>query len=103
MNAIYFSSYFSLLSSLSSLFLTYFHYRYGQGTRDMAGPTGLTTEKFIDKVSWRLGRYMAAYNDDVCEGDIVVPQRAQQFISKSSGGWLCIVVFVRCSVCLGCF
>ncbi len=50
----------------------------------MAGPTGLTTEKFIDKVSWRLGRYMAAYHDDVCEGDIVVPQRAQQFISKYS-------------------
>lgn len=24
--------------------------RYGQGTRDMAGPEGLTTEKFIDKV-----------------------------------------------------
>ena len=25
-------------------------FRYGQGTRDMAGPSGLTTEKFIDKV-----------------------------------------------------
>lgn len=56
----------------------------------MAGPTGLTTEKFIDKVSWRLGRYMAAYNDDVCEGDIVVPQRAQQFISKYF--WFCLFV-----------
>jgi hypothetical protein len=26
--------------------------RYGQGTRDMAGPDGLTTEKFIDKVHY---------------------------------------------------
>jgi len=59
----------------------------------MAGPTGLTTEKFIDKESWRLGRYMAAYNDDVCEGDIVVPQRAQQFISKCS---FVDVVVVHC-------
>lgn len=25
-------------------------FRYGQGTRDMAGPEGLTTEKFINKV-----------------------------------------------------
>lgn len=71
-----------IFSLLFPLFYTRFCCRYGQGTRDMAGPTGLTTEKFIDKVSWRLGRYMAAYNDDVCEGDIVVPQRAQQFISK---------------------
>ena len=34
-------------------------FRYGQGTRDMAGPSGLTTEAFIDKVAWRLGRYVA--------------------------------------------
>lgn len=34
-------------------------FRYGQGTRDMAGPTGFTTEDFIDKVAWRLGRYLA--------------------------------------------
>lgn len=33
-------------------------FRYGQGTRDMAGPTGFTTEAFIDKVAWRLGRYL---------------------------------------------
>jgi sensor histidine kinase YesM len=35
-------------------------YRYGQGTRDMAGPSGLTTEDFVNKVAWRLGRYVAA-------------------------------------------
>ena len=51
-------------------------FRYGQGTRDMAGPSGLTTEKFIDKVSWRLGRYMAAQYDDINTQDIVVPSRS---------------------------
>jgi len=34
-------------------------FRYGQGTRDMSGPTGYTTENFVDKVAWRLGRYLA--------------------------------------------
>lgn len=35
-------------------------FRYGQGTWDMAGKdTGLTTEAFIQKVGWRLGRYLA--------------------------------------------
>jgi hypothetical protein len=34
-------------------------FRYGQGTRDMAGPTGFTTEDFVDKVAWRLGRYLS--------------------------------------------
>jgi len=34
-------------------------FRYGQGTRDMSGPTGYTTEDFIRKVAWRLGRYLA--------------------------------------------
>jgi len=33
-------------------------FRYGQGTRDMSGPTGYTTEQFVDKVAWRLGRYL---------------------------------------------
>ena len=35
-------------------------FRYGQGTRDMCGPTGFTTEDFIDKVAWRLNRYLNA-------------------------------------------
>mmetsp|Transcript_21720 Transcript_21720/g.21880 ORF Transcript_21720/g.21880 Transcript_21720/m.21880 type:complete len:536 (+) Transcript_21720:61-1668(+) len=34
-------------------------FRYGQGTTDMAGEAGLTTEEFIDKVAWRMGRYFA--------------------------------------------
>lgn len=51
-------------------------FRYGQGTRDMAGPDGLTTEKFIDKVAWRLGRYLAAQSDEVSPADIVVPARS---------------------------
>jgi hypothetical protein len=50
-------------------------FRYGQGTRDMAGPTGLTTEKFIDKVAWRLGRYMAALDDEdhLSASDLLIP------------------------------
>lgn len=40
-------------------------FRYGQGTRDMAGPEGLTTEDFIEKVAWRLGRYVAQYEEDI--------------------------------------
>ena len=39
-------------------------FRYGQGTRDMAGEEGLTTEKFIEKVAWRLGRYVAQYEEE---------------------------------------
>jgi hypothetical protein len=34
-------------------------FRYGQGTRDMAGPQGLTTEAFVVKVSNRLRKYLA--------------------------------------------
>jgi isocitrate dehydrogenase len=49
-------------------------FRYGQGTRDMAGPTGLTTEAFIDKVAWRLGRYYVAHlAEDVEPADLVIP------------------------------
>lgn len=53
-------------------------FRYGQGTRDMAGKDGLTTEKFVDKVAWRLGRYMAALYDDVSKQDIVIPARSHR-------------------------
>lgn len=35
-------------------------FRYGQGTRDMSGPSGFTTEDFIRKVQWRTDRYLAA-------------------------------------------
>jgi len=39
-------------------------FRYGQGTRDMSGPTGFTTEDFIEKVAWRVQRYLAAQIDE---------------------------------------
>jgi isocitrate dehydrogenase len=39
-------------------------FRYGQGTRDMSGPTGFTTEDFIGKVAWRVNRYLAQQEDD---------------------------------------
>ena len=40
-------------------------FRYGQGTRDMAGPDGFTTEDFVEKVAWRLGRYLGAIAEEV--------------------------------------
>lgn len=47
-------------------------FRYGQGTWDMAGrDNGLTTEAFIQKVGWRLGRYLA--NELDAEAGLVVP------------------------------
>eukprot|EP01035_Chromulina_nebulosa_P021518 gene21518-27863_t len=48
-------------------------FRYGQGTKDMAGPTGLTTEQFIDKVAWRLGRYLAAQEEEVPANELIIP------------------------------
>jgi len=33
-------------------------FRSGEGTRDMVGPSGLTTEQFIDKVASRLSKYL---------------------------------------------
>jgi isocitrate dehydrogenase len=47
-------------------------FRYGQGTRDMAGPEGLTTEEFINKVAWRLGRYIAAQEGDTLPEDMLL-------------------------------
>lgn len=39
-------------------------FRYGQGTRDLCGPSGLTTQDFIDKVGWRLDRYLSGESDE---------------------------------------
>jgi isocitrate dehydrogenase len=39
-------------------------FRYGQGTRDMSGPSGFTTEDFVRKVAWRLQRYLAMQYDE---------------------------------------
>lgn len=39
-------------------------FRYGQGTQDMSGPSGFTTEEFIDKVAWRLHRYLSMQYDE---------------------------------------
>lgn len=47
-------------------------FRYGQGTKDMAGPEGFSTEKFIDKVAWRLGRYIAAKEEEVSPQDFLL-------------------------------
>lgn len=51
-------------------------FRYGQGTKDMAGPSGLSTEEFVKKVAWRLGRYMAFVKDEVDPQQVVIPKRS---------------------------
>jgi isocitrate dehydrogenase len=38
-------------------------FRYGQGTRDMAGEQGLTTEQFVEKVALRLAKYMVSQEE----------------------------------------
>jgi EF hand len=50
-------------------------FRYGQGTRDMSGPSGFTTEEFIDKVAWRLKRYLARQYDDQTPPELLEPDR----------------------------
>mmetsp|Transcript_16648 Transcript_16648/g.37423 ORF Transcript_16648/g.37423 Transcript_16648/m.37423 type:complete len:574 (-) Transcript_16648:173-1894(-) len=39
-------------------------FRYGQGTRDLCGPSGYTTEDFVSKVAWRLDRYIALQEEE---------------------------------------
>ena len=39
-------------------------FKYGQGTWDMAGPSGLTTEQFVEKVGNRLSKYLAQESDE---------------------------------------
>lgn len=51
-------------------------FRYGQGTRDMAGPTGFTTEDFIEKVAWRLGRYLADQVEQEAPPKLEEPDRS---------------------------
>ena len=51
-------------------------FRYGQGTRDMAGPTGYTTEDFVRKVAWRLGRYLAQQVEETPPPSLEEPDRA---------------------------
>lgn len=50
-------------------------FRYGQGTRDMSGPSGFTTEDFIAKVAWRLGRYLAMQSEEAPPPKLTEPDR----------------------------
>lgn len=50
-------------------------FRYGQGTRDMSGPSGFTTEDFIRKVAWRLQRYLAMQYDEAPPPKLGEPER----------------------------
>jgi isocitrate dehydrogenase len=50
-------------------------FRYGQGTRDMSGPSGFSTEDFIGKVAWRLNRYLAMQDEEAPPPQLVEPTR----------------------------
>jgi isocitrate dehydrogenase len=50
-------------------------FRYGQGTRDMSGPSGFTTEDFVRKVAWRLQRYLAMQYDEAPPPQLQEPDR----------------------------
>lgn len=50
-------------------------FRYGQGTRDMSGPSGYTTEDFVKKVAWRLKRYLAAQDEESPPPKLQEPDR----------------------------
>jgi len=53
-------------------------FRYGQGTRDMSGPSGFTTEDFIAKVEWRLQRYLAMQVEEAPPPQLGEPTRKFQ-------------------------
>jgi len=53
-------------------------FRYGQGTRDMSGPSGFTTEDFIAKVAWRLQRYLAMQVEEAPPPQLGEPTRKFQ-------------------------
>jgi isocitrate dehydrogenase len=50
-------------------------FRYGQGTRDMSGPSGFTTEDFVRKVAWRLQRYLQMQYDEAPPPSLTEPDR----------------------------
>jgi isocitrate dehydrogenase len=50
-------------------------FRYGQGTRDMAGPSGFTTEDFVAKVAWRLQRYLSVQDEEYPPPKLAEPDR----------------------------
>jgi len=50
-------------------------FRYGQGTRDLSGPDGFTTEDFVKKVAWRLERYLIQGEDETAP-ELSEPDRA---------------------------
>ena len=53
-------------------------FRYGQGTRDMAGDNGLTTEQFVSKVATRLGKYLTQHEEETQPKEPIVPDVRHQ-------------------------
>jgi len=59
-------------------------FRYGQGTQDMVGPAGYTTEAFIEKVGWRLGRYLTDQVEQMPPPELDEPRRSYDNIDMQS-------------------
>merc|ERR1712166_1097357 len=55
-------------------------FRYGQGTKDLSGPTGLSTEEFVTKVGERLTRYLQYLENDqpIPDREILPPRLGPQ-------------------------
>jgi isocitrate dehydrogenase len=56
-------------------------FRAGEGTRDMSGPTGLTTEQFVDKVKQRLTLYL---KDPSQADNIALPSSSSSSSKKAA-------------------
>jgi hypothetical protein len=64
----------------------------GEGTRDMSGPSGKTTEQFVEIVKDRFERYYSG----PCEPTINSPKNNYPAV----GGLLCVVFEARACVCV---
>eukprot|EP01063_Lacrimia_lanifica_P035785 TRINITY_DN6910_c0_g1_i1.p2 TRINITY_DN6910_c0_g1~~TRINITY_DN6910_c0_g1_i1.p2 ORF type:complete len:513 (+),score=251.68 TRINITY_DN6910_c0_g1_i1:55-1593(+) len=59
-------------------------FRLGQGTRDMAGPSGLTTEQFTEVVAARLQRYLAGNYEEEAEVDAKIERDSSSKIDTDA-------------------
>eukprot|EP00593_Proboscia_inermis_P005874 CAMPEP_0171298728 /NCGR_PEP_ID=MMETSP0816-20121228/7521_1 /TAXON_ID=420281 /ORGANISM="Proboscia inermis, Strain CCAP1064/1" /LENGTH=410 /DNA_ID=CAMNT_0011773997 /DNA_START=1 /DNA_END=1233 /DNA_ORIENTATION=+ len=50
-------------------------FRYGQGTKDLSGPSGYSTEDYVRKVAWRLNRYIATEEEEAPPPEVSEPDR----------------------------
>eukprot|EP00051_Salpingoeca_urceolata_P017698 m.243758 g.243758 ORF g.243758 m.243758 type:complete len:531 (+) comp19025_c1_seq1:93-1685(+) len=59
-------------------------FREGQGTRDMAGPEGLTTEAFVEHVGERLSEYLEQADNGIVKDESVQPVPVLQNVNEDA-------------------